>query len=125
MWPFKSKIEEPIESSPCSFCVELKTHIENQKQRLKQVIMENTEIPSLRQTILSLEANLLKQKRERAEADLLLVSAKIIKSILDTGNNPPTQLINNQAELYRQMNAQRQVGFASLGPLGNLSGARV
>mgnify|MGYP001558849546 CR=1 FL=1 len=121
MWPFKSKIKEPIEPPPCLSCVELKTHLENREERLTAMVMENIEIPSLRQSILSLKADLLKQKREQTEADLLLVSVKIIKSILDTGNSPPTQLMNQQAELRQSFNILQQ----RFGPiLSNIFGSQ-
>lgn len=102
MWPFKSKIEKPTEPLPCSSCVRLSIQLHDRDEYLKQALMENMELSSLRQTILDLKADLLKQKREQTEADLVLVSVKIIKSILDTGNKPP-QLMNQQAALSQQL----------------------
>ena len=115
---FKKKGPEP-----CPSCALLKTEIESMGKDLAGVVKENLEIWSLRQKILFLETDLIKQKREQTQADLLMVSAKIIKTILED-NEPPAELLNQQADLQQQLNSLSQIIYGlpntARGVLGGL-----
>ena len=124
MWPFEQRVVASPSVKPCQSCLELKSSLEVLGKRHREAVNENIEIPSLRQKIADLEFDLLRQKRDQTEADLVLVSIKIIKAALV--GDVPRPLIDEQAQLRGQLQqsqlavSQSRAELGPFGPLGSL-----